>query len=271
MNIVALYKTFRGEEFLEASIRSIYDRVHKIVLVNSEISWTGRKGNTCKEVIKKFVDTENKLISIDCDTSNQLEQCDIGFQYIKYHFDCDFVMLIDTDEVWDNKNLDSAIKCLEDDPRHDVVYRVGIYTYIKSPYYRVTPIEPLKPVVFVSTKRNYLGSSQRCHGLESVTMQTKDKLSIFYHHFVYVRKDFNTVLEKIISSHVSENREYQDMSEWIPQVWNRLPRLQGKWKDGFHPAIGFQGHWSKLEKVELKSLPEVFTQFPHLLLDCLNE
>ena len=71
MKITELCKTFRGDECLEAMIRSIYDYVDHIVFVNSEISWkhnikgnTQNEGNTCKDIIKRLMIEEklNKII-----------------------------------------------------------------------------------------------------------------------------------------------------------------------------------------------------------------
>jgi hypothetical protein len=268
MKIVALYKTFRGEEFLKASIRSIYRYVDKIVLVNSETAWTGRKGNTCKKTILQEMashDPGNKIVNIDYDTMDQVEQCAAGFHYIKDNLDCDYIMLIDSDEVWDRYNLEQAFQYLRQNNEPEYVYKTGLYTYIKSVHYRVDPVEPLEPVVFVSPKLDNLGTSQRCYGLPSKIMHTDKGHKIRYHHFVYVRYEFNTILEKIISSHVSEDCYYQDMSQWISQVWNKLPHIQKKWEEGIHPAIGFQRHWKKLITVSGDALPEVFTKYPELL------
>src|SRR4030067_152050 len=273
MKIVALCKTFGGEEWIQPMVASIYPYVEKIVFVNSEISWVGRKGNTCKREIngmatgriltkrqgqylqvkstmpldknKDKIDINDKIISLNFDTIDQLEQCTYG---------CDFVMLIDTDEVWDSKDLENAIQFLKENLNYQA-YRSSVYTYIKSPYWRVSPIEPLKPVCFIKSNLNDLGNNARCCGLPSIVMKT-DKGEIPYHHYVYVRNHFNTVLEKIITSHVSEQALYEDMAEWIPNVWNKLPNING----GFHPAIGYKKNWFNLEVIGKDKLPKILRE-----------
>ncbi len=42
--IVALYKTYDGEEWIEASLAGIYPHVARIVLVHSDTDWCGQKG-----------------------------------------------------------------------------------------------------------------------------------------------------------------------------------------------------------------------------------
>jgi len=112
-NIVALYKTFSGEDFVASSIESIYDSCYKIVFVHSRYSWTGEEGNTVAPVVEAWKaknDKSNKIVNLYTDINQQNEQYDFGFNYIKKHFhECDFLMLIDTDEVWDNTELKKAV------------------------------------------------------------------------------------------------------------------------------------------------------------------
>ena len=276
MKITALCKTFRGHEFLEAMIRSIYLYVDYIVFVNSEYAWDHRiqgnvqkVGNTCKPVIERLIVEEgmNKIISLNYDTTDQFDQCMYGFEYIKAATQTDFVMLIDTDEVWDGWSLREAIRYLEKRADHDYVYRARLYTYIKSLYYRVNPPEVMAPTIFVSARRADLGENHRCCRMEPMCKMT-DYVGdpIFFHHFVYVRKDLQTVLEKIRNSNGYEGNKIVNLCEWVDQVWNRIPEpFSGKWKSGFHPAIGFQGHWGGIKKVGKDLLPDIFTRRPELL------
>jgi hypothetical protein len=253
-SIVALVKTFRGEEFIRAMTLSIYPHVDKIVFVNSALSWTGGKGNTCYEEISKMMKEDglkDKIISMECTTTDQLQQCDYGYQWIKKNLEADYVMLIDTDEVWDNENMIRAKAFIEMNPSH-LSYRSHIYTYIKSPLYRLDPIEELEPVVFVNTKLPNLGISFRSCDIPFVRIP-----DVIFHHYVHVRKNFNTVLEKIVTSHSSESEQYQDMSEWIPQVWNKLPQVEGTWREGFHPNVKYKGNWKGIREISRKEMPAV--------------
>jgi hypothetical protein len=249
-------------------IRSIYNYVDKIIFVNSELSWNGRRGNTCKKEIsriKTVMDRYDKIISLSFDTINQFEQCMYGYLTIKNNFKCDYVMHIDTDEIWDDDNLQRAIKFIQKNPRHKA-YRSHIYTYIKSPLYRVTPIEGLKPVVFTSSALPDLGQSDRSCDMPYILMDD-NKGPILYHHYVYVRHSFNTVLEKIITSHVSENVEYQDMSKWIPEVWNKFPNIEGHWLEGYHPHRDFKRNWMGVDQITKDQMPPVLKKHNYPILE----
>lgn len=262
MKIVALCKTFAGEEWIEAMTKSIYPFIEKIVFVNSELSWNGRKGNTCKSEIKKMQASNigDKIISLDFDTINQAEQCNAGFDYVKENYSCDIIMFVDTDEVWDNANLQHAIRFIENKNGQEA-FKVSMYTYIKSPYWRVTPVEPLKPVCFVRSKVENLGRLSR-----GVELRAKLIPNCYFHHFVYVRKNFNTILEKIITSNVSENTKYEDMSVWIPKIWNSLPSGVN-----IHPSIGHQHFWKSLVKVDKNQLPEILQSESFEITERYNE
>lgn len=247
MKIVSLTKTFGGHEWVKYMIESIYPFVDNLVFVNSDISWIGRKGNKCKREIAKFDDKNNKIVSLDYDTKDQLEQCNIGFEYIKNNLDCDYIMLVDTDEIWDSQNLMGAIKYIKRFPNYNT-YKCRLKTYIKTPFWQVHPCERIEPVCFVKPSLTNFGEHSRCYDVPHFTAIH----GIFFHHYVYVREKFNDVLEKIITSHVSENTEYMDMSYWIPNVWNKLPDVKN-----FHPAVGFHHHWKSIKQITHDESPEV--------------
>ena len=263
-SFVALCKTFRGSEWIMPMTMSIYPHVEKLVFVNSEVSWTGGRGNTCKPVIKEMqrtMDPEHKIISLDLDTTDQFLQCEHGYQWILNHERPDFVLLADTDEIWNDADLIKAKDYIEKNPNYDA-YRHNIYTYIKHPLYRIDPIECLQPVSFVNTYQPNLGTNFRACDMNFHVIP-----DVYFHHYVHVRKEFNTVLEKIITSHASEGDPYQDMSRWIPEVWNKLPHIEGEWAEkGFHPNAKFRHLWRGIRQITPEEMPRVLREhnFPIL-------
>jgi hypothetical protein len=265
LKIVAMCKTFAGSEFLAPMLLSIYPFIDRIVFINSSTSWIGGKGNTCIKEIDalKNIDRYNKVISLDYDTTDQLAQCRYGFEFIKKNLNADYILLCDTDEVWDHSDLERALNFIHARPNHKV-YRCQMKTYIKNPLYRLTNIEMCKPVVFVNARLSVddMARDFRCGDLPGIIIP-----GVFMHHFIHVRKDFNSVFEKIIASHASEGDTYQDMSRWITEVWNRLPDLTGEWKaKGFHPNSRYPGSWKGIEVVSPDEWPSVLqnNSFPIL-------
>lgn len=256
MRLIALCKTWGGGEWVRAMAMSVAPYVDKIVFVNSEVSWIGRKGNTCKAEIAKLRELGDKIVSLDFDTTNQTEQIQYGLDYIKQTFQCTHLMLIDTDEVWDSVDMEKAVAFIKSNP--DVGgYQARMESYIKSPFYRIIPPETNTPTCFVSMSR--LIPNRRSNTLLGIRAgHIKPRVlipDVKFHHFAYVRNDFNTVLEKIFTSHVSEDTRYTDMSVWIPEVWNRLP--DAKVNGGFHPLIGHHHYWQGIAQVTKHDLPQI--------------
>ena len=261
MKIVALIKCWSGEEFLEPSVESIINHVEKVVLLYSEVSWIGGTGNPSAAVIanlkKKY---PNKIVVLRHDESNQLKHCDYGYKYIQSHFDCDYVQLIDSDEPWDDTDYIKAKEFLARNPGYKA-YRTQMYTYIKSPFYRVDPIEPLKPVCFIRPDLPNMGTEARACTIEPFAVMP----DVYCHHFVFVRSHVNKVFEKLIQSHVSEKQPYEPLPTWITEVWNKLPDYnRQRFPNGFHPAIGFGHNWKNLKVVEKDDLPKIFGKYGYV-------
>lgn len=253
IKVVAMCKTFRGEEFISAAALSVYNYCERIVFVNSETSWTGWHGNTCVEEIEKLknLDTQNKIVSLRYDTSDQTQQVEYGFQWIKQNLKADYILILDSDEVHNDEDLIRAFNFLHARPNHKV-YRCQMRTYIKHPLYRLSNIELCQPVLFVNARLNNMAGGWRANNLEGPVMP-----GVFFHHFIHVRKDFNSVFEKIITSHASEGFEYQDMGRWISEVWNKLPNVEGEWRNGFHPHTSYPASWKGIEVITRDQLPNV--------------
>jgi hypothetical protein len=264
MRIAALYKVWSGEEWLHASVDSIMPYVEKVVIVLSSKSWIGGKGNPSNKAVLDLMEKYKDRVEVIATTEqDQMEQCMIGYRWIQENVPCDYVQLIDSDEVWDEKNYLAAIEFIRQQPG-EKAYRTQMYTYVKSALLRVDPPEPLKPVCFIRADLDDMGLEPRGCGLHPfVTMD-----DVWCHHFVLVRYHFNKVLEKIVQSHVSEKQMYEDMSVWIPEVWNKLPDYnKGLFPNGLHMAIGFGHNWKELIRVSPADLPATLSEpgYVHLL------
>lgn len=254
MRIVALYKTFRGEEFVTASLQSIYNSVDKIVMVHSNISWTGQIGNTVlPEVIKwkKEADVFDKIVNLTIDTESisQEEQYKIGFRFITDNIKYDYIMLIDTDEVWEQKDLEKAFTFIKKHPEYNS-FSVSMRTYIKSPFYRLTNIEPCKPVVFIKK------GGEGIQGVRGNGIKPRILIpDTFFHHFAYVRKDDKSVFEKIISSTFADGLELVDLKKWKVEKWRKMPK-----STNFHTSKGYESYLEGLEVISFTELPQVLQE-----------
>jgi hypothetical protein len=246
MKITALYKVFDGGEWLEASIKGIYNQVDNIVILNSEQSWYGLGKNNCGPTAYKMSMNDPKIELINFNSSNQMEQYYYGFDVINRMYKPELIMLVDADEIWEDTQIHIAKDVIVREPFFEA-YRCNVKTYIKSPYYRIAPPEPIEPVAFVRGGLKDYGKLIRCCDMEKkMCMQ-----GVFYHHFSYVRKDFNSILYKFFNSHHSEQQATEPLDYWISK-WNNLPK-----GNFLHPAIGFQDCWHHVDVIKRWDLPKV--------------
>lgn len=264
MKITCLVKTFSGKEFCTSSLESIYNFCDNIVFVHSEVSWSGKKGNDVYPIIYEWTeknDTKGKITNIRGNWYDQDSQYDFGLKYIQQNFEQDYIMLIDTDEIWDFENLNKSKNILENNKDYNS-FTCNMFTYVKSPYYRVEKIEPCKPVVFLrSNIKEMLGI--RGNGIQP-KYYMKD---VIMHHFCYVRENENIIKDKFITSKIGDKNESN--SDWFENKWNKINFKNLNNIENLHPTVGAEYCWNKLIKVGKNDLP--MTVQKNKILELWNE
>lgn len=261
MRIIAVYKTFRGEEFALDSVASIYPHVRNILFVHSETGWTGETGNTVRSVVAGAPDPEGKIIHIEKNGS-QNEQYTAATRYIFENHEnmYDYIMLIDTDEVWQESEWIKAKRHLRenlDDISPAMAIRCGLFDYIKSPFYRIDPPAPLKPVVFVhSAAIRLFDINTRGDAISPVKIIN----DVWFHHFCSVRKSLRCVLGKHTTSCAAEDEPLVDQQFWVKHVWNQLPYA----KD-LLPLKKYRDSWKGAKVIKKTDLPEAVVNNPLVL------
>ncbi len=250
VNIIALYKTFSGHEFVKQSIESIYDSVKKIYFVHSFVDWLGNEGTNDTIVPindwKDKNDKKGKIEQIYGNYPNQSEQYNVGFEAIRQNENYDYIMLIDTDEVWSYDHLDSAIDMLEMDNGRHSGFRTRMFTYIKKLNFIVWPPEPCSPLVFVNN------NIDRIHGVRGNSLQnTIIMQNIYFHHFTLIRNNEDEIFHKIALSNKGDNMKPVDIDKWRKEVWNNIPKVEN-----FHMTKGYEHCWQGLRTVPNNFLPE---------------
>lgn len=243
MKLVALYKTWDGGEFVDASLVSIYDHVDAIVMVHSEVSWLGERGNTVKPAAVAWCEEHDKVGKVhhlDVEISNQEEQYAAGVEYLKRHDLGDVVMVVDADEIWESQYIENARRQIHDDPYP--AYRCNMHTYLKTPFYRVNPPYG-SPTVFL-TVPELLTESPR--GSRAPAKQLSD---VWMHHYTYVRESRELVERKLHQSAKGDGGE-RVVKNWMSGVYDRLP--EGK---NLHAFSRWRHVWERIEKITYSDIP----------------
>lgn len=264
MKVVALMKTFDGEEWIEASLASIYDAVDLIVMAHSDKNWAGEDGNTALPVIKRWQkkqDAKGKLQHVFGTYLSQDQQYRAGLEFlVKKRISADILMLVDADEIWDPAVLERAIRQIEADSSCTPAYQTRMHSYIRSPLYRISP--PFgTPTVFLREGR-FLTESPRAWKAEPI----KTLNGIWFHHMTYVRASPEIVRRKIVASSHADGEGTRDLDLWFAEKWDRLPEAEY-----LHPFLGRDQEWGAVEVIRPEILPSIIRHHPLVLEAMRNE
>jgi glycosyltransferase involved in cell wall biosynthesis len=247
VNIVALYKIFRGREFLEASIASVYNHVDKIVFVSSNIGWDGKDGNNTEAVARAYPDPLKKIVVLKHDTTDQEAQYRIGQQFVMAHYKPDWVLLIDSDEVWTEMAWERAMEYLFNAPADVQAFTCNMHTYIKDVLYMVddTYGTQVKPTIF--TRPMCICQGIRGNGADPRRFMA----GVTVHHFALVRDDIDEVFRKMTTSRVGDRYAppLVHLETWQAEVWDKIPG------PAYHYYVGCAGVWQKTIEVDRDLLP----------------
>jgi hypothetical protein len=243
--IIALYKTWDGGEFVDASLASIYDYVDAIVMIHSETSWLGEKGNTVRPRAIKWCESNDncsKVHHVTVDAISQEEQYAVGVDYIHKHFNYDVVMVVDADEVWEGQYIENAIRQIH--AESFPVYRANMHTYLKTPFYRVDPPYG-SPTVFFREPEHLTRSPRGCKA------PSKMLSDVWMHHYTYVRESRELVERKIRQSCLADKSGESVVEGWMESVYDRLPLGAN-----LHAFIRHTNKWQRVSKIWIDEVPK---------------
>jgi glycosyltransferase involved in cell wall biosynthesis/ADP-heptose:LPS heptosyltransferase/ubiquinone/menaquinone biosynthesis C-methylase UbiE len=108
-----------GMPFIEFSLKAIYNFAHEIVIVEGAVekclfaaNLDGSSRDNTVELIKSFHDPSNKIRLIQGIWSEKMEMQNKALEYISG----DYVWLVDSDEVYKEKDIETILNMLMDDP-----------------------------------------------------------------------------------------------------------------------------------------------------------
>ena len=244
--IVAQYKLFLGDEWLELSVNSIAPYVYKILFVISNIPWGNDdsiKGDDLKPIIAKLIQKYgDKIIVYNGSWNKQLNHVQAGLDYIKENIpEASHCLYIDGDEIYKEKQIKRLTRLTKRFNFYNKAIRINYNTYFKSIYYKIVPekwptalvLFPIRSYMYYYTARN-------------VSARNVDLRNYFYEHLAYVRKNDDSIGRKI-----SAHKETEAiLGNWYNDIWLKWnPELEN-----FHPTS--PDMWERIEEVSPESLPD---------------
>lgn len=261
--LVALYKTYRGGEWFRSSLESVREGgcVGAVAVMTGE-PWLGIAGTerrdcgglpeNCREPMRKFREAHPDFPVVEISLGgrhNSEVQYRVGLEVVRSSFGREVgVLVVDTDEVWDAHAL-MHLRAEMANSKADY-FRSGIWTYLRSPLYRVAPQEKSRVVVGLRSPEVAVGES-RFSGLRG-----KGEISdvpCSFHHFGYVRLDPEEIKVKL--GHTASQDRDLPASGWKERVWDELPA-----GSNLHPVFGHEHCWPAVGNVKTALLPPQVTK-----------
>jgi len=192
-----------GMPFIEAALKSIYDKAHEIIIVEGAVkkcmfaaNSNGSSNDGTVEFIKSFPDPNNKIKLIQgiwpekCEMQNKAVQIATG----------DYVWLVDSDEVYKKEDINAIIQMLDSDPsitqiNFPVFHFWKGFEYVLSSnilknnpgFFRIFKLE--KPCHFTTHRpptlflKKQKKNTNKIHPVEKSVIA---KMGIYIYHYSYV-------------------------------------------------------------------------------------
>jgi hypothetical protein len=246
--VVAHYKLFLGDEWLEISVDSVAPYVYKVVLLVSDTAWGGDRsiqGDNMDEIIDRLISKHGeKIVVVRGSWDNQLKQVTAGLDYIKQHIpEATHFMYVDSDEVYLEHQIEDLLSLIKQFKYYNRAIRIQYNMYFKSIYYKIEPKKWATAMVLFPIRSYTRFLSER----NTVTCKIIDLPEMDYEHYAYIRKDDESIRKKLIAH---QNSIEPILPNWYDDIWlNWSPELRN-----FHPTQ--PNLWEYTVKVNEDDIPE---------------
>lgn len=200
MKLIAYYALYNEVEYIEYSLRSIYDYVDQIIIIEGAWKETyltngeKRSNDGTIEKIQGFPDPQNKITIHYDNEDNQLAQRNKIFGYLPNE-DC-WMLLIDGDEVYDPAEI---VKIKELTKVNDLtkafrfkslIFINDFYHYCEVEYFRLFKIEKQLDCAGRSlAKYIFTAPNDISKNGEALESWSKNRPDIAFHHYSYCKSN----------------------------------------------------------------------------------
>jgi glycosyltransferase involved in cell wall biosynthesis len=257
MKIATTYVIFNEEDYIAASISSIYKHTDKIFVVFG-LPWNGDLSiprDRTREIITSLPDPDKKIVIRDTQARSEAEQRNIALNLVK-EFGADYLWLVDGDEVYEDAGIAKLKQQILENPNADC-YRSYWYTYWRSIYYRIDPPEGHTPI-FTRIQPNLYWNCMRDPAGIANNYVFKDHL---LHHYSYAKSPIKIKQKVTTFSH-----SHQILPGWYENKF--LAWENNKEMRDIHPVWPTQ--YQKAVKISREQLPATMQDHPFAAVEVLQ-
>lgn len=269
MQLVAYYSIYNEGDFIEYSLRSIYDHVDRIVIIEGawketyEVNGNRRSTDDTLKIIKNFPDPDAKISLFKHNEDSQLKQRNALWPHLWSLLGLEdkiLMLLVDGDEIWPEnqiKKLRSTIGEERFDIEDKIVYTVDSKTFVND-FYTYTPIR-FPRIWILQRDKEYDFIEPNRITVNGIDFPYKVNLDLCYLHFSYChsperfmeKKRERTKLHGQFSWELREGLVQKDGVEYQHFPESDLPEFMLS-----HPLVGKPKH-------RLVPKPEVIVYVEH--------
>jgi len=217
MRVAVLTICYNEEETIGQVIKNWEGLAHKHLVLHTDKPWNGidLPPDRSEEIVRSFKNTEFLRLP----WKSEMDQRNWGLAYL---YDYDYVLIVDADEFYTQKDQDTILSRLgvkNDFEDNQWCYRIPlIETYFKSLDYRLDPPDGHQPVVAVDPKKVVFTDSR----LVSTPYQIPIEGTAM-HHATYLRNEKRLRSKLTQFEHcdqVRKNWMEEIYKKWTPEMEN---------------------------------------------------
>jgi len=261
---IGLCKAFSGGEWLPAAMEAVREVCDGVVFLRAAAGWRPEVGmqDDVGPVIESLrTDSSFPVVEVWGDWRDQGEQYRAGLATVRAHWPDAAVFIFDTDEIWSPVDL-QVVKDVALCGVGMGQVTAGLWSYVRSPLYRVNPPETMATVVALAT------ADDRPVDRRFMACQSGARVNISprFHHMTYVRSDDKVLRQKF--SLTSSQEQMSSDGGWWERVWPHLP-----WGANLHMTKGAERAWKGIAPIlphELGQLEKRMEVFAAILREDLR-
>lgn len=245
--IAAVCCVYDDTDWLIPTVQSVYPAVGAYLFFVNERPWAGSPtdNSSTLKALAALPDPEAKIRIIRQDWADEVAQRNFSIAYSQ-HLGFEYSMVVDADEIYHTEQLQRIIELVTRTPQIGC-WHMRWFTYWKSPLFRIDPIEPYDPPVFLKhgtggyvETRNF-----RSHSHELIPPELG-----MCHHMSYARSDEQIHRKLAMFSH-----SHQIIPGWFENVWKKWDKNPNL--ENLHPVN--PPHYRRAIRQDPAILPKVLS------------
>lgn len=263
-SVIAVYVVHYGMDYLEYSIKSIYDKVDKILLSVGLKSWTYK---TTHDIDQRFLahiyDLAKKYSKIEIVTVDSAkldeEQRNLTIPHAAGY---DYYFLVDFDEIYDGDSIDRLYNFVSANPGHSV-YRIPFFHFWRGFGYRLeeTIFKPVERLFRISRRFRFKWSSKSGFKEKAKINVPIDICSCF--HFSYARMPDEIKMKTETWAHATDVRP-----NWFEDIFLKWPG--NKEMIDIHPYKDQEELWKRAVFFDKTRLPDFMKDHPYYNMEIIE-